>query len=339
MDKYLKNELLHFTELELSYEKIELDKHIKTLNSNPNNLRANLFFAKKYYIDNQFEDMLEVCNHIIKINPKIPNPYFYRGHYHFLKGFYTQAKNDYLKVFRYEENQISNIFDYDYSITFASSIINLRLAQTYLVLKLYQESILFCRDLITKYVKLNELNFNHNFYSKHIIKANEIIDNAINETKKLEHEKLISYLDNSFNTVPCTKCNDNKFTFLRVNSLHTGIETECCQCKKKTWIKKSTPVSEEIMEIINNWQKCKISFEILIFSSKESKSKNHRQSIPTKVRQEVWRRDGGKCANCGSRENLEYDHIIPVSKGGSNTARNIELLCQKCNRGKSDKIV
>ncbi|MBF0103144.1 MAG: HNH endonuclease, partial [Desulfobacterales bacterium] len=42
---------------------------------------------------------------------------------------------------------------------------------------------------------------------------------------------------------------------------------------------------------------------------------------------------------CGSRENLEYDHIIPVSKGGSNTARNIELLCEKCNREKSDKIM
>jgi Holliday junction resolvasome RuvABC ATP-dependent DNA helicase subunit len=60
--------------------------------------------------------------------------------------------------------------------------------------------------------------------------------------------------------------------------------------------------------------------------------------IPSTVRREVWRRDGGKCVKCGSRENLEYDHIIPVSRGGSNTARNIELLCEKCNRAKSDCI-
>ncbi len=63
-----------------------------------------------------------------------------------------------------------------------------------------------------------------------------------------------------------------------------------------------------------------------------------RAAIPSEVRREVWRRDGGKCIKCGSRENLEYDHIIPVSKGGSNTARNIELLCQQCNRSKRDSI-
>jgi len=64
-----------------------------------------------------------------------------------------------------------------------------------------------------------------------------------------------------------------------------------------------------------------------------------RSRIPEKVRIEVWRRDGGKCARCGSREKLEYDHIVPISKGGSNTARNIELLCEKCNRSKSNNVV
>jgi 5-methylcytosine-specific restriction endonuclease McrA len=61
-------------------------------------------------------------------------------------------------------------------------------------------------------------------------------------------------------------------------------------------------------------------------------------AIPSSVRQEVWRRDGGVCVKCGSRRNLEYDHIVPVSKGGSNTARNIELLCETCNRAKSNSI-
>jgi hypothetical protein len=64
-----------------------------------------------------------------------------------------------------------------------------------------------------------------------------------------------------------------------------------------------------------------------------------RPRIPENVRIEVWRRESGKCARCGSREKLEYDHIVPVSKGGSNTARNIELLCEKCNRSKSNNVV
>jgi len=68
-------------------------------------------------------------------------------------------------------------------------------------------------------------------------------------------------------------------------------------------------------------------------------SKERRQGIPTPVRRAVWARDNGQCATCGSRERLEYDHIIPVSKGGSNTERNIELLCEECNRAKSDAIM
>ncbi len=63
-----------------------------------------------------------------------------------------------------------------------------------------------------------------------------------------------------------------------------------------------------------------------------------REPIPEAVRIAVWNRDGGRCVKCGSKERLEYDHIIPVSKGGSSTTRNIELLCETCNRSKSDKI-
>jgi 5-methylcytosine-specific restriction endonuclease McrA len=64
----------------------------------------------------------------------------------------------------------------------------------------------------------------------------------------------------------------------------------------------------------------------------------NRVRIPEKVRIAVWRRDGGQCAKCNSKLNLEYDHIVPVSKGGSNSVQNVELLCRKCNRSKGDLI-
>ncbi|MFN5641818.1 MAG: HNH endonuclease [Sphingobacteriales bacterium] len=50
----------------------------------------------------------------------------------------------------------------------------------------------------------------------------------------------------------------------------------------------------------------------------------------------VYTRDGGKCQCCGSSINLEYDHIVPFSCGGKSDRSNIQLLCQKCNRSKSN---
>jgi Holliday junction DNA helicase RuvB len=80
------------------------------------------------------------------------------------------------------------------------------------------------------------------------------------------------------------------------------------------------------------------ALKMLASSDEKEYVSDSRDAIPSAVRREVWRRDGGKCVRCGSRKNLEYDHIIPVSRGGSNTARNIELLCETCNRAKSDLI-
>lgn len=65
----------------------------------------------------------------------------------------------------------------------------------------------------------------------------------------------------------------------------------------------------------------------------------HSRMIPSSVKQEVWKRDGGKCAICGSKQNLHFDHIIPFSKGGSSlVADNIQLLCAVHNLAKKDRI-
>ncbi|HWA27946.1 MAG TPA: HNH endonuclease [Lacunisphaera sp.] len=67
---------------------------------------------------------------------------------------------------------------------------------------------------------------------------------------------------------------------------------------------------------------------------------NPGRMIPTAVKREVWKRDNGKCAQCGSKLNLHFDHIIPWSLGGSSTeVRNIQLLCSAHNLSKSDDIV
>ena len=63
-----------------------------------------------------------------------------------------------------------------------------------------------------------------------------------------------------------------------------------------------------------------------------------RQPIPQDVRRAVFTRDGGRCVECGSTFDLQYDHIIPVARGGATTAENLQVLCANCNREKSDQI-
>jgi hypothetical protein len=58
------------------------------------------------------------------------------------------------------------------------------------------------------------------------------------------------------------------------------------------------------------------------------------RSIPQDVKIAVAARDGGRCRQCGSAVELHFDHVIPWSKGGSNTVTNIQLLCGPCNRRK-----
>ncbi len=61
--------------------------------------------------------------------------------------------------------------------------------------------------------------------------------------------------------------------------------------------------------------------------------------ISATTKKVVYTRDGGVCQCCGSSLNLEYDHITPFSCGGGNSESNIQLLCMRCNRSKSNSCV
>ena len=82
----------------------------------------------------------------------------------------------------------------------------------------------------------------------------------------------------------------------------------------------------------------KIRREVETLENCERLEGSARETIPESVRLFVWRRDKGQCVQCGARERLEFDHIIPVVAGGSNTERNVQLLCESCNRSKSAKV-
>lgn len=74
------------------------------------------------------------------------------------------------------------------------------------------------------------------------------------------------------------------------------------------------------------------------FKDMERAEVARRERIPENVRLFVWQRDQGRCVKWGSNERLEFDHIIPVTKGGGSTERNVQLLCERCNREKGANV-
>ena len=75
-----------------------------------------------------------------------------------------------------------------------------------------------------------------------------------------------------------------------------------------------------------------------------SQIREQRALMTQKLREYIKKRDNYTCCICGNSVEkepnllLEIDHIIPISKGGLTEESNLQTLCWKCNRAKSDKL-
>ena len=76
--------------------------------------------------------------------------------------------------------------------------------------------------------------------------------------------------------------------------------------------------------------------------NKQRRANRKRTHIPRGLRHEVFKRDNYTCCECGATKEdgvtLHIDHIIPVSKGGTDELSNLQTLCKACNLNKSDVI-
>lgn len=65
------------------------------------------------------------------------------------------------------------------------------------------------------------------------------------------------------------------------------------------------------------------------------------QIIDYRIKQLLYQMQDGKCAYCGQHRNIKYmtvDHIIPLSKGGTESLKNLQCTCKKCNGLKEDML-
>ncbi len=117
---------------------------------------------------------------------------------------------------------------------------------------------------------------------------------------------------------------------MRVQSNASGINLELTVKNGNGFYFVSDPlITEATIDTIT-----KLSKRQMLTPQNDSQNRH----IPQDVKNIVWQRDQGKCVQCGATSYLEFDHIIPFSKGGANTVNNVQLLCRNCNLKKRDKI-
>lgn len=63
----------------------------------------------------------------------------------------------------------------------------------------------------------------------------------------------------------------------------------------------------------------------------------HRRALDPHVKRRVVVRDRSRCVQCGSSNQVEIDHIVPVWAGGEDDADNLETLCRVCHRAKTSR--
>lgn len=102
--------------------------------------------------------------------------------------------------------------------------------------------------------------------------------------------------------------------------------------------KNNTFYEEEIENIIFNLGDKTDNY----YNNKEiwdSICKVERGKVSNRMRFAIYKRDNYRCQKCGRKsDDLEVDHIFPIAKGGKTTFDNLQTLCQKCNKLKSDTI-
>jgi hypothetical protein len=163
--------------------------------------------------------------------------------------------------------------------------------------------------------------------------------------------KIPKSVDQPFHTPSGTLTQNGKF-FEAAEKYKEGLQkAELVKVYEK--IKKGIWVYNGVFELVDAWIEKDESRNVFKFKlhvtdktidqkekrAKELKDLDHNRMIPTSVKLEVWKRDKGRCVQCGSTDNLHFDHILPYSKGGTSLkAENIQLLCARHNLEKTDKI-
>lgn len=167
-----------------------------------------------------------------------------------------------------------------------------------------------------------------NQYSREIADSHLVYGKFNGDASSYKMSKLIKY----------EKAEVKRITFSPVTHFHakvtlvrTLINNRRMESKSKLFIE------QEIIDILNKLKYKKGSF-YLDDNIWQSICRVERGKVSNKMRFAIYNRDHNRCRKCGSRYNLEIDHIYPIAKGGKSTYDNLQTLCHRCNAKKGANV-
>ena len=196
----------------------------------------------------------------------------------------------------------------------------------------------FFRSIITPQVVFISTN---EIYSECI----KIYEGVKNGKKLKDYLEYLFYVNHHIKQmfIKKTDLEDNRYKHFGVS-----IVPICCELKKggiKVGFETTYFIvpDKDVEYPFKEWHKkisAKWKIKLLNKLNEKKMKKNKRDPIETRLRHEVFKRDGYKCLECGKTNKettLHCDHIIPIAQGGTDELDNLQTLCQACNLAKSNR--
>ena len=92
---------------------------------------------------------------------------------------------------------------------------------------------------------------------------------------------------------------------------------------------------------VNSFLEFLLDYSKKVYEKEFQPQKILKRKVSVSTRLKVFSRDNFKCRYCGDSPSINekcqlvIDHILPLSRGGSNLIKNLQTLCRKCNSKKS----
>ena len=121
------------------------------------------------------------------------------------------------------------------------------------------------------------------------------------------------------------------------NAARLDIHTAAAACAISRL--STTQIGEQFLAILHGRESSFSDFCKVIGNPEKPEDRRRFPNDWSATRLRIFARDGHVCTYCGSNHRLECDHVVPVSRGGSEDDTNLTTACRSCNTSKRDRLI